>query len=1295
MLTVRARILLLIVAMGLSFGLVASIWLWWQLDQIFDRESHARFRAITQALSQTNVGYIVAGDKDAAQAALWEAKARDAAIEYIYLVDFTGRVFAHTFAGGFPAALLDLRLTDEADEGRGLFHLKTDRGTIHHSARPVIWGSRARLHVGISEAALHATLDRSLAYVVLMTVGIALVGCVIGILVSRRITSPIEELAQLMATYGRGEALDDSSVLALRTGGQELVSLRRAFREMIETRERAESLRGQSEVALAEAQRLAHVGNWRWSIERSELVSCSEEYARIHGVGPDEIHALMKQQMERVVHPEDRDRVTEAFRGADEEGCDYEIEYRIVRPDGEVRHVQEIGEAVPNAFGQAVEYLGSLQDITERKRSEQALRHSLTHLRHAQKIAKLDYWVWDPKNQRSILPGEESTVIGISPDELRGLADEARVERYVHPDDRERVLQAYGPPPARNRNIDVEYRLVRPDGEVRIIREVGESVLDGNGEIVSQIGTLQDVTEQRATDERFRRYFDLPLVGSAIYTPDKRWVRVNDKLCDLFGYSREELLHRTWADLTHPDDLARNLQLFDEAMAGERDTYSMDKRFVRKNGEIIHTSISVQCLRLPDGTPDYFILLVQDLTVRKRAEEALRRSEANLASSQRIAGLGSYEWDFASGQLTWSDETYRIFGQSSQEFEPTVEGFLELVHPDDRSTALSAVGAALEACRSYDVTFRIVRPDGGERTLHDLGEPDYDPAGKPIRIRGAVHDVTESKRAEDALRKSEAGLANAQRIARLGNWEWDAKTGDLSCSDETYRIFGLEPQALNRPVTDFLEMVHSEDRERVREVWRRGLEDRIPMDVIHRVVRGDGAVRFVHQRSEATYDDDGEPTGVAGTLLDITETKLVEDALRRSEERFRGLFEKGAIGLAQVATDGRFLQVNPAYCEFTGYASSALIGNRFDMVIHPDDLKAAAEHRQSVLDGKPVSPMHERRYRHKSGEERWGLAGVAPMLDPDGGLEGYIVQVQDITERKRIEGEVRKFNEELELRVEARTAELRAAQEELVRKERLAALGQLTGTVSHELRNPLGAMRTSLAAIRKLSRDGDPMLKRSVEIVDNSVTRCDNIIGDLLDFSRVRNLALEPTAVDGWLERLLDEYRVPPGITLRRDLEAGAKLAFDRNRLRQVMINLLDNACQAMAGEGDVVQENEEHLLTVATRRTDGRAEISIADTGPGISSDQADKIFEPLYSSKAFGVGLGLPIVKQIVEQHGGGIELDGGAGSGARFVIRLPLPVPVPVSARRADSRDRTKSSSRTATEAPPTAVRRIGAD
>ncbi len=166
---------------------------------------------------------------------------------------------------------------------------------------------------------------------------------------------------------------------------------------------------------------------------------------------------------------------------------------------------------------------------------------------------------------------------------------------------------------------------------------ISATIFTGIALIIPTLVSLMSITERKQAEERFRHYFDLPLVGSAIYAPDKRWIEVNDKLCDLFGYTRDELMALTWVDITHPDDIAENLRLFNRALSGEGDdAYTMDKRFVRKDGETIHTSISAQCVRRPDGAPDHFILLVQDLTERKRAEAALRESEERL----RLAGAG-------------------------------------------------------------------------------------------------------------------------------------------------------------------------------------------------------------------------------------------------------------------------------------------------------------------------------------------------------------------------------------------------------------------------------------------------------------------------------------------------------------------------------------------------------------------------------------------------------------------------------------------------------------------------------
>ncbi len=262
-----------------------------------------------------------------------------------------------------------------------------------------------------------------------------------------------------------------------------------------------------------------------------------------------------------------------------------------------------------------------------------------------------------------------------------------------------------------------------------------------------------------------------------------------------------------------------------------------------------------------------------------------------------------------------------------------------------------------------------------------------------------------------------------------------------------------------------------------------------------------------------------------------------------------------------------------------------------------------------------------------------------------------------LVERQETQAQLENLNQNLELRVDTRTAELRAAQEALVRKERLAALGQLTGTVSHELRNPLGAMRTSVAAIKTLAPPDLPLLQRSVAVIDRSITRCDNIIGDLLDYSRVRPLERSPTEIDDWLSQLLDEHALPEGILLLRELDSGAEVEIDRDRLPRAMTNLIDNACQAMINGAANLNGTRHKVLTVVARQAAGRLEIEVSDQGLGIPREDLERIFEPLYSTKSFGVGLGLPLVKRVAEQHGGGIEVRSEPGQGASFTLWLPL--------------------------------------
>ncbi|MBN1977275.1 MAG: substrate-binding domain-containing protein [Anaerolineae bacterium] len=266
---------------------------------------------------------------------------------------------------------------------------------------------------------------------------------------------------------------------------------------------------------------------------------------------------------------------------------------------------------------------------------------------------------------------------------------------------------------------------------------------------------------------------------------------------------------------------------------------------------------------------------------------------------------------------------------------------------------------------------------------------------------------------------------------------------------------------------------------------------------------------------------------------------------------------------------------------------------------------------------------------------------------------------QEIVERTRAEEELQHYRERLEELVEERTLELEKAQAELVRQERLSALGQLTATVAHEIRNPLGTVRTSVFSISDaIARNEMGRIERALKLAERNIVRCDAIITELLDFTRDRVLQKSPTQIEAWLDRLLDEAldqrAIPESIALVKELNASVEVPVDSEHLRRAVINVVENAVDAMREKGPFEGKNR---LTVSTQVTDSRLEIGISDTGCGIPEEVMNRVFEPLFSTKSFGVGLGLSIVKSIMEQHGGGIEISSQAGKGTTVTLWLPM--------------------------------------
>lgn len=325
--------------------------------------------------------------------------------------------------------------------------------------------------------------------------------------------------------------------------------------------------------------------------------------------------------------------------------------------------------------------------------------------------------------------------------------------------------------------------------------------------------------------------------------------------------------------------------------------------------------------------------------------------------------------------------------------------------------------------------------------------------------------------------------------------------------------------------------------------------------------------------------------------------------------------------------------------------------------IHPDDRDKVNEaYSNSLLDRKPYEITH--RLQMSDGEIKYVHETCESFFDDEHNPVRSVGTVQDITEIKLAEAELDKYRTHLEELIEERTKELRETQDELVRKERLATLGQLTATVSHELRNPLGAIRPSLYVVQKKSDQQDEQVQNAIARIDRSIDRCDRIIDELLDFTRITELKMKQVLLDDWLENVIAEQVIPEGIILEKQFNLNdVELSVDTDRLRRAFINVLENGCHSMMDDNQqVVKDIDAHLI-IKTKSNDVRIEIIITDTGCGITKETLAKIYEPLYSTKGFGVGLGMPTVKQIMEQHGGGVEINSEKDKGTSATLWLPI--------------------------------------
>jgi PAS domain S-box-containing protein len=384
----------------------------------------------------------------------------------------------------------------------------------------------------------------------------------------------------------------------------------------------------------------------------------------------------------------------------------------------------------------------------------------------------------------------------------------------------------------------------------------------------------------RASEERFRRYFELGLIGMAMSSPTKEIFEVNDELCRILGYERDELLQKTWAEMTHPDDLAVDIAQFNRVLAGEIDGYSLDKRWIRKDGAIIDSIMSAQCMRRADGSVDYFVGLLLDTTERKRAEERLRRSEAYLAEAQRLSYTGSWAWNAASEEMFCSEELLRIFGLDVTT-QPSHEDFLQLIHPEDQPRVRETFERTVRTATNYETAYRIVRGDGSIRHIHNVARPVLNESGALIELVGTAADITDRRRAEENLAESERRFRLLTES--IPHHVWSFRPDNSSVGYWNQRLIdytGLTPEDIK---TGGWAALHPDDVERVKAAWEKTWTNGGEYEMEQRIRGRDGRYRRFVCRGVAIKDEQGRPLEWFGTDTDVEDRRQAEEALQKTQ----------------------------------------------------------------------------------------------------------------------------------------------------------------------------------------------------------------------------------------------------------------------------------------------------------------------------------------------------------------------------------------------------------------------------
>ena len=739
-------------------------------------------------------------------------------------------------------------------------------------------------------------------------------------------------------------------------------------------------------------------------------------------------------------------------------------------------------------------------------------------------------------------------------------------------------------------------------------------------------------------EAKIRGLVNANIIGIVIWNVEGRIIEANEAFLRTVGYSREDLLSGrvSWREVTPDKWRAADEQALAE-LAATGVCEPFEKEYFRKDGSRV--PVLVGAALFEDGGNEG-VAFVLDLSKQKSGEEALRRSEAYLAEAKRLSHIGCWHWNPRTGAVAWSQELFVILGFDSEKTQASYQLFLERIHPEDRSYVEEVRCAAVREKRNFEAEYRLLLPGGLIKYLHTRGNCLVNQPSD-VQYIGTVMDITERKRALENLRESETRLQvffeNSPSLIFLK----DRQGRYLYANKEFKRAFRITEEQIKGKRDD--ELFSGEQARAFQANDRQVLEAGVRMEFEEVALQEDGQHTSIVQKFPL-FNAEGEIYAIGGIVTDITERKQEESARRDSEERYRVVVEVANDAVVSADESGAVQFANPATMRVFGYDPTELIGKPLT-VLMPEFMRKLHENgfRRYLATGRRHINWQgtELTALRKNGQEFPVEVSFGELTK--NGHRVFTAFIRDISERKQAEEERER---------------LRRAQADLAHINRVSTMGELTASLAHEVNQPLAAIVTNAqVCLRWLTRDVPNLqeVREAAELIARDGKRASDVI------SRIRALVRKTGSEKAQLDinqaieevvHLTEDEALRKGVVLRTELAADLPFVLgDRVQLQQVLLNLIINGVEAMSSVADRPRE----LLVYSRLHESKQVLVGVQDSGVGIEPENLKKIFDPFYTTKSQGMGMGLAICRSIVENHGGKLWASPNDGPGATFQFTL----------------------------------------